>query len=298
MIITVSLRNMFFDCPKKFFNFYVRRLQRKATPAPLQWGSLVHRALAVFDNMGLEGVDLCVAEIRHEIEEGLFSAEDLNQLDSMLRVLPRAVGAYALRYINDAYENVELEREFSLTLPSGKHTFRGKIDAIVKRKGENVLYLKERKTAARTGDAYYERLPRDPQLRGYVTGARKALKLPVQSVLYDVLKKPQLYRRAGESDESYMVRLGEEYLLRKDELCERRIIPMASMNEDAYLAEMNEVADMIEWCIARGTFPGQCAGNRLGRCSYEPLCSQSAEHLYSQRPQEELHPELEASEGD
>ena len=290
MVITVSLRNMFFDCPYKFFNFYVRRMQRKQTPQPLQWGSLMHRALAALESVGPESIDLCVAEIRHEAEQGLYTAEDLTQLNEMLIVLPKAVGAYALKYRGDPYTPVELEKEFSVPLDKG-HIFRGKVDGIVERDG--VFFLKERKTAAKTGESYYERLPRDPQLQGYVAAARLALHYKINNVLYDVIKKPQLYRRVGENSESYATRLGQEYLLRGDELCERRVIPMAGFVEQAYLDEMSEVAEMIEWCIARGTFPQQCAANRIGNCQYQPLCAQGAEGLYMQRPPEELHPELE-----
>jgi len=290
MIITTSLRNMFFDCPRQFFNFYVRRLALKKMPDALQWGTLVHRALAVYDNMGLEGVDLCIDEIRGEAEQGLHSAENLKQIDQMLEILPNVMGAYALRYKNDPYETVETEKEFTIAL-GVKHDFCGKLDAIVKK--DNLFYLKERKTAARTGESYYEKLPQDPQLRGYVTGAQKALGYPVHNVLYDVIKKPQLYRRVGETDEVYTKRLSEEYLLRSDELFERRVIPMATMSAEAFLEEMREVADMIEWCIARGTFPMQCSANRKWRCPYLPLCMQGAEHLYEQRPADELYPELE-----
>jgi hypothetical protein len=249
---------------------------------------------------GFTQLGSAIQEIREEIQDGRMAVPDLSTANAELYVLEKAIGSYYLYWQGKGeYRELEVEKEFQVPLGDGGNIFGGKIDLITQREDGRV-HLWEHKTAARTGDSYYAMLRCDPQMRGNLAGANKGLGYDITHITYDILKKPQLRQRVGETPESYAVRVAEAYLLRPEEYFERRYETISRASSDAYIEEMKQLAEMIEECLQKGYFPQQCP--RVGfQCAFTPLCleGESAEmRLYVRREKDLLHPELEMIEED
>lgn len=125
----------------------------------------------------------------------------------------RLLSAYFSYYVNDAFEIVATEQTFDLPIlnpatgAEGK-IFRlgGKLDKIIKLE-DGRLALMEYKTSGRDigpDTDYWKRLRIDHQISLYVHAARR-LGYDVQTVLYDVTRKPGLkpYRATPEHERKY-----------------------------------------------------------------------------------------------
>src|SRR5678809_153298 len=103
--------------------------------------------------------------------------------------------------------------------------FRGKIDRIVRNTRSGTKYIWDLKTPGTTGPAYFQRLPLDSQLKGYVLGAQRGLGHDVTYAVYDVVQKPsgQKTRRCDDPEE-WAEEVGTQYLVGHERLFSRVII--------------------------------------------------------------------------
>jgi hypothetical protein len=100
------------------------------------------------------------------------------------------VVGYAERWGGEAWEVLDVEREFSYQL--GAYRIGGKIDAIIRRLDDGRVFVLEHKfTGSNTapGSAYWEKLTIDTQVSIYVDGA-KVLGHDVAGCIYDVIVRP------------------------------------------------------------------------------------------------------------
>lgn len=106
--------------------------------------------------------------------------------------LGRLYAAHAWYWQDDPFEIIEPEHEFEVTL--GRHTLRGKIDAIV-RSPDGRVGVMERKTTSDSVEPssnYWDRLALDTQVGfyGYAVSARLG-RFP-DFIAYDVVRKPTI----------------------------------------------------------------------------------------------------------
>ncbi len=299
MEISNSAKNCFSDCTYAYYLNYIRLLSPKKTPEPLFWGGLVHEVLAAYDRGGLKAAELHIAELRISFENNsdAFLSMDLEQLDRMLEVLLGVAQGYALVYEKDEekYLTYEVEQQFKIPLANG-HFLVGKLDKLVKRIEDDVIMLWERKTAARTGDAYYKALPLDNQLKTYILAVQKTHKKKITKVVYDVIKKPQIRPRKTETAEAFAIRLGAAYLLDREKLYERRIIWLKQKSVDDYEEELNKFAMTLDLYEKHNLYIPHHPKNRIGHCSYFPICMNGDESGFFVR--KNLNPELMSIDAD
>lgn len=218
-------------------------------------------------------------------------------------------------------ENIEVERQFELKIPYQKRVFAGKIDGIVKLANGQVA-VRETKTAsddiAADGD-YVRRLRIDNQISGYVIAA-KSMGYEIDTVLYDIIKKPgikplsatpeesrkytkegKLYANQREEDESaadYYDRLYADIQANPDKYYARYNIPRLDSDlqewRDGMMDTMKEIHQAYEHDRkARNT----AACLAYGRCPYLDVChsgiapGESVPPGFNQRTR--IHEELE-----
>jgi len=293
-VITNSMRCTFLDCPYKFFCEYVRRLTPKREAAYFRWGSLVHAGAACNDND--EKVEKAIEEARRDAEERCLPVAELKEVDEMCQLLPHVMDAHFLRWHEDDknYEMLGGESrggKFSLELSNG-WLFQGKIDKIVRDIRTGKILTWERKTAAQLNDTFFEDLLLDSQPVGYLLAAQRCFSLDARDTLYDMYGKPGLKHKKWQTREMYIRELQEEYLINHMKYFMRRRMPFEQKAIDAYYWDIENVARMIEWCLSEGIWPKHHPRNRIGGCSYKPICLHGDERKFYVRSLDEFNPEL------
>lgn len=202
-ILSNSRIRSFKTCPRKHYFEYVLGVRREPTEA-LRLGSAVHH-----------GLDLL--KTGHELTEATDAIEENYQLLGMLAGTPefantlciecvkacRLVEGWSRRWQNADFEVVKSESRFDIGIlnpgtnrKSTKYGLSGKIDAII-RLDDGRLAILEHKTTKEDispGSTYWRHLKLDSQISTYFVAA-KAVGYDVETVIYDVIRKPGIAPR-------------------------------------------------------------------------------------------------------
>ncbi len=194
-LLTASRMCSFLACPRKHFYAHELGLRRAEPSTALRIGTAFHAALE------LRALGASVEEAyRAAIGTGDFSETDAATLFGL-------IGGYYAAYTggNDTIKTMHPEIEFNLPIP-GSRTFSaaGKIDGLaVLKDGRTALV--EHKTCSEdisAGAPYWERLRFNVQLMQYIMAAR-ANGWDVECVIYDVVRKPSIRVKQGETPEQF-----------------------------------------------------------------------------------------------
>ena len=316
--LTHSRMACFRDCPRKHYLRYELGLTAEKEGLALRIGSAFHLAME-----------------KHDKDGGAWE-DDLGLEDPFDRALVMGMFQGHLdRYESDEdqMEVVATELEFDIALinpettrPSTVWRFRGKIDRVV-RLADGRLALQEYKTTTRDfspGAEYWQKLHMDQQLSIYVIAARE-LGYDVQTVLYDVTRRPMLkpLKATPEDKRKYIQKTGELYANQRaedEDPGEYAIRVSAAIDADPEkhfsrieIARLDQDLDdcrgeiwsqqlVIRECQRSGRWwknPGACYG--IFPCDYLPICLNR--DLESNTPigfvrLENVHPELgDATDG-
>jgi hypothetical protein len=190
------------DCLRRHFlqfEFLGVGLKKIRTSEPLRFGTVIHRGLDLLAS-GISIDDLCqlvrswYAEIPAWCQTQEEQADWFMECEKAIRLLL----GYVWRWGEGGFELVATEQIFDIPLinpATGREStnwrLKGRIDKVV-REGSRML-LMEHKT---TGDPiapdseYWEKLRIDSQISLYMLAARES-GYPVETVIYDVIGKPQ-----------------------------------------------------------------------------------------------------------
>jgi hypothetical protein len=293
-IITNSMRTTFLDCPYKCFCEYVRRLTPKREASYFRWGSLVHAGAHCRDLD--QPVQNAIIEAREDAMKRCLPVDELQEVDEMCDLLPAAMDAHLLRWHKDD-ENYEMlggeesGGKFSLELPCG-WLFQGKIDKIIRDVRTGKQLTLERKTAKNPNDDYFEDILLDSQPKGYLLAAQRCFGFETRDVLYDLYGKPGIKHKQWQTRDMYIEELKGKYLLDREKLFLRRRMPFDQEAIDAYYWEIDQVAQMMQWCLEEAIWPKHHARNRIGGCAYKPICLRGDESKFYVRPLKAFNPEL------
>lgn len=258
-LLTASRLKLSRDCAAKERLAYAEGWRPVRDTEPLRFGTLMHAGLeAWWLNAGNLGYALAALREAASTETDPY---ELAKAEEMLI-------AYDSRWSADLalYDVIGVEVEFRAPLinpetmrPSRTWALGGKIDAILRRRSDGHVVIREFKTTSEeiTTDAeiYWLKLSMDSQISFYVIGA-EALGHAVDECLYDVARKPGLrplkatpeesrkYRKDGElyagqrlideTPEEYGARIAAELASSPEKYFRRREVPrMESQIEDA-----------------------------------------------------------------
>lgn len=291
-ILTYSMMSSFLSCRKLYHYRYEQLLVPTEKQETLSFGSVVHTGLEFwFKYFNLNGAF-------HEMET---RAEALGMDAQELAKATVLVEKYTKLYAQEPFDVEAVEYEFCVPLVNPRtkrysQTFSlsGKVDGLVRMNGE--LYILEHKTTSAIDDAYIGRILIDSQISIYANAISKVFNEPVVGAIYDILVKPKIRLKKGESEEEFEARKAEllaksktgktkaerkmpetleEFRARLDEEItadnfRREIIKFTEEDLREHLAEVWDIGKaLIHPVIFRNT--GNCS--RYGRpCPYLPLC--------------------------
>jgi hypothetical protein len=285
VIHTISSLRTWNTCKRLYRYKYVELVRPAKSGRALDIGTAVHGGLEMFWHC--MNIDSVLAPC-----DALEDPVDRARARAMLR-------AYATRWEADRADWDVLSVEGKLdTVTLGPVQFTGKSDAAVRYRPTGKPYLLEHKTTSddveTVGDDYWQRLALDTQVTLYRQDLERRLNEPA-GILYDVIKKPggspklkeKVAKRKTEADEEYEARklaaretfqefedrLTETMLAEPDVYLVRREVHRTRDQNDAILAELQEVATEIDGY--RGTYPrndGACSA-RFGTCPFLGVCA-------------------------
>lgn len=180
-------------CSERHYVSYTLGIRRDLTEQPLRMGQAVHHGLDVLHKTGSADEAMMAVDENYAVLPDYIDDFDWRLEHETCR---RMLWGYVWRWGDEEAELVASELSFNLPIVNpatgraGQYRFAGKIDKIVRVGG--VWKVREHKTTGVSiaADAdYWRKLRIDTQISGYYLAAH-ALGFPVESVEYDVLRKP------------------------------------------------------------------------------------------------------------
>ena len=170
---------------------------------------------------------------------------------------------------------VELEGEFANDFLGVKKLLRGKRDAVftINKK----LWLLERKTKSRVEEGQITAtLNIDLQVLFYLYNLGLETKKTPQGVIYDVIRRPGLRKRVGESPNAFFKRIRADIRKRPDWYFKRFECPISQDELQTFYVELKYlIKEFMAWQDGkRKTYknPTSCI-NVYGMCKFIPICS-------------------------
>lgn len=193
--LTHSRINSFKKCRRRHWYEYENCIRSERDGKALRMGSAYHNGLEVIGNQ--QPIDAACERVYGDYSEAIYLADDIvYERETVLRLLC----GWLWRWEEQPLKHIAAEQWFNLPLrnPATGRTSRnfslaGKIDGIV-RIGDGRLAVLEYKTTSEdlaSDSDYWPRLQVDQQISIYVLAAR-ALGYDVDTVLYDVTRKPTI----------------------------------------------------------------------------------------------------------
>jgi hypothetical protein len=314
MVWTSSSIRLFRRCPRKWFWKYYMRLRPRVRATSLVIGGAFHEALAEWYASKKKMSSIARRHVTQVWDEAqrdrdLYDGDEFDKLSYSASTLTGMLEGYASTYAADRQrwpiEKDLIEVEFMIDL--GEFDFAGKIDLVCRKtKRSNRYRVIEHKTASKITDSYIKRLPLDTQVRAYLFGAKYGLELDIEEVVYDVVRKCSLRKKANETPEEFNARITEDYEARPDFYFFREPLKFASADVDAFEFELEQTHAMYQHIINSGDpqdprtwgiDDSEC--NAYFRmCPYHELCTTGLDHgtaiMYEQY--EDMHEELEFAE--
>lgn len=202
-VLTYSALRSFQTCRCAYDYRFNRSIAPTDTAKPLYFGTAVHAALEQWFKTGIrDAAQTAIMEQGLPVEEYLKASELFE--------------AYANHWSDEPFDVVSVEQEFSLPLinPStGRKSrifeLRGKVDGIVRDKSTGRLFILEHKTSSAISAEYIDRIMLDQQIATYADAMGRVLNEPVCGAIYDILEKPSIRMKKGETDAEFEARRAE-----------------------------------------------------------------------------------------
>lgn len=188
-ILTNSSLKTFRECPKKYDLHYEQGYERTETPEYFRFGSIWHAGLEAWHKSD-RNLEITLAAMLKELGD----APD----EFMYAKLMALMEGYHEKYKSEPYESVASEQEFKspvINPETGRASqlfiYKGIIDNLYSNAIKRII-IKESKTTSddiSLESDYWRKLGMDSQISSYWLGA-EALGYKVESILYDVVRKP------------------------------------------------------------------------------------------------------------
>ena len=298
--LTASRMTSLLTCARQHYWSYEVGLQAAMAPAALRFGTGWHRAMEARWRRADFATTLAAA-----VPEGC----DLDELQ--VATLSGLLSGYFHCYaFDEPVKELHPEVEFSLPL-AGSRTFAcaGKIDGLGVLHDGRLVLIEHKTTAEDIGpdSDYWLRLRADGQLMQYVLAAR-ALGWQLETIIYDVARKPGIRPQAGETPEAYSERLALDAQSRPAFYFARREVPVLDHDLEEFRVHRLELARQIlalrraerRVCRPDQAWPRNVSGLICRGCRFSRFCLQNVTVNPAQPPAGfvfgEKSPELQQKE--
>jgi hypothetical protein len=287
VIINTSRAGLFQECRVKAENWHIKRLVSWREADPLMIGEAFHVGVAHFYAKGSvqESVALAESTFRKRLEGQMILTEEKELIERNITFSKRAIEKYAEHWKDEPIQILMPEVKFRVELPNTHHHcwfvhkllhsegispfehcqdprcwiphyFTGRTDAVVS--WRNMIWLLEHKTAAQTGQLFFDKFTLDQQTTGYIYGIWKHTSVRPHGFILNVIKKP--YKNASDP---FAITFEREAYIRDDE----------SLKE--FETELIRIANNYELAMRTGDIyknSKSCISFQR-RCYYFDLCA-------------------------
>lgn len=285
--LSASRMAAFLACPRKHYYQYELGLEREESAPALRFGSAFHKALEARANGATLEQAYEAAKADKRLEEPL----ELAKLYGLLCGYWSVYGSADSQ--NETIAKMHPECQWTLEIPHSR-TFQhvGVIDGLAVLKDGRTAIVEHKTTGediSPTAD-YWTRLQFNGQLFLYVLAAR-ANGWDVDTVIYDVIRKPAIRQKANETAEQYGERLAADAAERPDFYFARREVAVLDSAIAEFEIQRDVICKMLLHCKAasrKAALPEQgwarnCNGITCKGCDFAGFCMQcvhvDAEHL-------------------
>jgi hypothetical protein len=318
--VTYSLLSTFLDCRYKA-RFYLQGWSSKFYGFALVFGGVTHKILEwVYDDFRNGKLTHVPTDqyVKRQIRrvEKLWHSENPTPVPSMLEhieltlLLLEGVLPIYFQYWKKDFESVQWERvetvfnlPFTVTSRDGvtmKTRLRGKVDGSYRlpRKRSKVMsrpWLFETKTKSRMNESTLaDILPFDTQANIYLGALRQLDGTVPSGLLYNIIRRPGLRQKKGESLPAFATRVKDDVAVRPDFYFVRMEVSVTEQEMDAFREGLSDlVSDFLLWWKGdQGHYrnTNHCE-NKFGTCPFIGLCLRNDTTGYHKR--EKLFQELE-----
>lgn len=282
------------------------RIRPKFQNYNLLIGSAFHLALELWYSNPKMSMQKIVKKIYKQLHKDIMStqnfydASEFSKAEQILNIFTGMCLGYAEHYKKDRkrFKNIECEKNFRLEFDG--YDYEGQVDMIYKTNRKRSF---ETKTASFVTDVYLKRLQMDNQVRGYYIGLKDGHNFRPVSCTYNVVRKAQLRKGGGETQEGFNERIQLAYLENPHHYFHRQKIVTTRDQVEEFMANLEMTNNEYQYIINNydpmlpeswGTNDSHC-DSYFKLCEYFELCTNGLDYgsqgLYEQR--KTLHAELE-----
>ena len=266
--ISNNSTSIFRSCPKKYYFHYVLGLTPFKKSSSLTLGSIIHSAFDMYYNKF--SVDEVTSYLVNTANEVIANASPEEAED--LAIMKYTLLGMWLNYPKDLsiFTDIKPEMEFALKFANGVRLVL-KIDGLVVK--DDKMWIRELKTSGLSFPQFEQRCRTSSQSSLY-TFALRRLGYPVEGMIYDYIKKPQLRKNMSEDKDQFGYRIMTNYKERPDYYFNRLFSYRSDDDLLLFEEDLMSCARSIKRCIRTGEWwrnMDSCwSFNSL--CPYTPIC--------------------------
>ena len=178
-----------------------------------------------------------------EVEGEHYDQNALDKLSQQIATFTGMMMGYEDCYHEDRTNWVIKRKhiELGFFVDCGNFDFVGYIDLLARHSfADRAPFLVEHKTASRIESSYIDRLPLDTQTRSYIFGAIHGHNIKPAHVVYDIVRKSKLRRKANETQEEMNQRIADDYMCRPSFYFFREDLKFKQSDIDAFEFDMHQ----------------------------------------------------------
>lgn len=216
-----------------------------------------------------------------DVDTSILNREETHTLEVDKNIALGIAEAYPKFYKTDfdEFDTFLTEQAFKIPLGDTGHHYFGTIDGLLKDHAGDWWMLETKTASAQSiNDDYFERIKIDSQVAGYMFGAKSILGKFPSGIIYNVIKKPSIRLKNGESLSAFQRRVFKEYVhfAKEKAYFTRHQLLVATHRLDRWVGETSslvvQLANKIEnkdkiWVMNTGA----CRAN-YGSCPYLNAC--------------------------
>ena len=230
--ITYSALSKWLECPEQFSLQWIDGLSKKKISIPLEFGSIIHYAL---ENQGKASPPEVIHKITDHYRKyrgaSLQSSAERDTLNFILGLAEVTFPHYCNYWAKDDALMTWVGREEKFKIPYSfldnngeevKITLRGMRDGIYTMEGTELYGIFEIKTKSRIEENnIIDNLQYDMQTLMYCLCTKLSTGRSPNQIKYNVIRRPDLYRRKNEGHIDYLRRVDQDILERPDHYFKR-----------------------------------------------------------------------------
>lgn len=277
--LSFSSISLYLECRRKYYNQKVLNVFPKKSATYFVFGEALHKFLERHYTK-IPNPELAIDEVFKNVQLGLLDKDQVHDLEVQRSMAHGIAAAYPAHYEADLhnYKTFLPERKFELNLRDFSYT--GEIDMLIQDQAGD-WWIFETKTASGQGltSDYIDRVKVDWQVTGYLVAAKSIIGVRPRGVVYNIIKKPGIRLKKGETKQAFQRRVYEEYtkhakaknyfsrheyLLSEDQVSDwkRQVIEIGQE-----IVARHQAANKRPWLQSTNA----CIG-KYGTCIYLPAC--------------------------